>query len=78
MTNDEIAHDFNCHPPFVLRAWFMMIGSLADIFTLAHQVILSGTESRAMTHGLRSIHDAILVGAGTVRQDDPRCPGWVT
>lgn len=36
------------------------------------QVLLSGMESRTMTHGLRSIHDAILVGAGTVRQDNPR------
>ncbi|CAM9947983.1 unnamed protein product, partial [Hapterophycus canaliculatus] len=36
------------------------------------QVFLSGSESRTMTHGLRSIHDAILVGAGTVRQDNPR------
>eukprot|EP00904_Undaria_pinnatifida_P009238 jgi/Undpi1/5444/HiC_scaffold_2.g00723.m1 len=36
------------------------------------QVFLSGPESRTMTHGLRSIHDAILVGAGTVRQDNPR------
>lgn len=34
-----------------------------------------------MTHGLRSIHDAILVGAGTVRQDNPRFASllyWMT
>lgn len=32
---------------------------------------LSGPESKAMTHYLRSRHDAILVGVGTVIADDP-------
>jgi riboflavin-specific deaminase-like protein len=32
---------------------------------------LSGVESRALTHRLRSLHDAILVGIGTVLSDDP-------
>ncbi|PSR78541.1 dihydrofolate reductase-like domain-containing protein [Coniella lustricola] len=32
---------------------------------------LSGAESKAMTHFLRSRHDAILVGAGTAVADDP-------
>lgn len=33
---------------------------------------LSSAESLAMTHRLRTIHDAILVGIGTVLSDDPR------
>ncbi|KAJ1968368.1 2,5-diamino-6-(ribosylamino)-4(3H)-pyrimidinone 5'-phosphate reductase, partial [Dispira parvispora] len=33
---------------------------------------LSGHESMAMTHQLRTQHDAILVGIGTVISDDPR------
>jgi len=33
---------------------------------------LSGTESLFLTHALRSVNDAILVGIGTVRADDPR------
>lgn len=32
---------------------------------------LSGAETKAMTHFLRSRHDAILVGAGTAVADDP-------
>ncbi|KAK5660317.1 hypothetical protein OQA88_12857 [Cercophora sp. LCS_1] len=32
---------------------------------------LSGPESKAMTHYLRSRHDAILIGAGTAIADDP-------
>ncbi len=33
---------------------------------------LSGAESLQLTHELRARHDAILVGAGTLRADDPR------
>lgn len=35
------------------------------------QTVLSGPEAKLMTHYLRSRHDAILVGVGTVLADDP-------
>lgn len=35
------------------------------------QTILSGPETKAMTHYLRSRHNAILVGVGTAEADDP-------
>ena len=35
------------------------------------RTILSGPQSKAMTHYLRSRHDAILVGVGTAVADDP-------
>ncbi|OIW32177.1 bacterial bifunctional deaminase-reductase [Coniochaeta ligniaria NRRL 30616] len=35
------------------------------------QTALSGPESKAMTHYLRSRHSAILIGAGTAVADDP-------
>ncbi|KAJ4390548.1 2,5-diamino-6-(ribosylamino)-4(3H)-pyrimidinone 5'-phosphate reductase [Gnomoniopsis smithogilvyi] len=35
------------------------------------RTLLSGPESKAMTHFLRSRHDAILVGVGTAVADDP-------
>ncbi|EZG08061.1 hypothetical protein H106_02553 [Trichophyton rubrum CBS 735.88] len=35
------------------------------------QTVLSGPESKAMTHYLRSRHDAIIIGLGTALADDP-------
>lgn len=35
------------------------------------RTVLSGPQSKAMTHYLRSRHDAILIGVGTASADDP-------
>jgi len=45
-------------------------GSIAD--RPGHPLALSGSQSMAMTHGLRASHEAILVGIGTVLADNPR------
>jgi 3,4-dihydroxy 2-butanone 4-phosphate synthase/GTP cyclohydrolase II len=45
-------------------------GSLA--LERGRPIPLSGPESKAITHRLRSLHDAILVGSGTLLADDPR------
>lgn len=47
--------------------------SMDSSLTLAPcmQTILSGPESKAMTHYLRSKHDAIIIGVGTATADDP-------
>ncbi|KZS92883.1 bacterial bifunctional deaminase-reductase [Sistotremastrum niveocremeum HHB9708] len=37
-----------------------------------NQLILSGKESLVMTHWMRTMHDAILVGVGTALNDDPQ------
>jgi riboflavin-specific deaminase-like protein len=45
-------------------------GSIA--LDCAEPLALSGPESLALTHQLRSIHDGILVGIGTVISDNPQ------
>ncbi|KAF9225558.1 bacterial bifunctional deaminase-reductase, partial [Gyrodon lividus] len=45
-------------------------GKIAGI--AGRQLTLSGSESMLMTHWMRSMHDAILVGIGTALNDDPQ------
>ncbi|EQC29591.1 riboflavin biosynthesis protein RibD domain-containing protein, variant [Saprolegnia diclina VS20] len=44
-------------------------GSIAAI--RGQPTLLSGPESMAMTHQLRTLHDGILVGVGTIQADNP-------
>lgn len=68
------------------RPWFRFISSGRPFVTLKVAITadgklasgsgdsrwVSGAAARARVHRLRSEMDAVLVGAGTVRQDDPR------
>jgi len=36
------------------------------------QILLSGKESMILTHWLRTMHDGILIGVNTVKNDDPQ------
>lgn len=57
--------------PFVTLAYAQ--GLDGSITTRRGEVLpLSGPESTRLTHQLRSLHDGILVGIGTVLTDDPQ------
>ncbi|KAL9093032.1 MAG: hypothetical protein Q9165_004170 [Trypethelium subeluteriae] len=56
--------------PFTTLTFATSLDS-AISFSPGVQTTLSGPESKAMTHYLRSRHEAILVGVGTVLADDP-------
>jgi 3,4-dihydroxy 2-butanone 4-phosphate synthase/GTP cyclohydrolase II len=45
-------------------------GSIA--FRPGRPLAISGRQSRTLTHTLRALHDAILVGIGTILADNPR------
>ena len=56
--------------PFVTVSYAQSLdGSIAAL--PGHPLVLSGVESAALAHGLRALHDAILVGIGTILSDDP-------
>ena len=62
------------HRPLVtLKVAASLDGFIADgrSARVAAPVWITGREARAATHALRSQHDAILIGAGTVRADNP-------
>lgn len=57
--------------PFVTLTYAQSLdGSIAS--ASGESLSISGPKSLAFTHRLRALHDAILVGIGTVRADDPR------
>jgi len=61
-------------PLVTLKAAASWDGFIADGLPRARAapVWLTGPAAREAAHSLRSAHDAILVGAGTVRADDPQ------
>jgi 2,5-diamino-6-(ribosylamino)-4(3H)-pyrimidinone 5'-phosphate reductase len=56
--------------PFVTLTYAQSLDSKLSLAP-GTQTVLSGSETKAMTHYLRSKHDAILVGVGTALADDP-------
>jgi riboflavin-specific deaminase-like protein len=57
--------------PFVTLTYAQSIdGSIAA--QPGKQTHISGPETKRLTHQLRSMHDAILIGIGTVLADDPK------
>lgn len=65
------AHTF--HRPFVTLKWAMSADGFMDRKRGCGEspAAISGNLGRLAVHRLRSIHDAILVGSGTVLADDP-------
>ncbi|GAA5831403.1 hypothetical protein JCM11251_004014 [Rhodosporidiobolus azoricus] len=58
-------------PPFVTLTYAQSLdGKIAG--PGGKQIRLSGEESMQLTHRLRELHDSILVGVGTVLNDDPQ------
>jgi GTP cyclohydrolase II len=56
--------------PFVTLSWAQSLdGSIA--LEPGRRYAVSGPESLALTHALRSAHDTILIGIGTLLADDP-------
>ncbi|KAN0073286.1 Dihydrofolate reductase-like domain containing protein [Elaphomyces granulatus] len=63
-------HDERRRFPHVTLSYASSMDSKISL-TPGMQTVLSGPEAKLMTHFLRSRHDAILVGVGTVLADNP-------
>lgn len=64
------ASDSSDYPTITLSYAQSLDGSIA--FQPGEQTNISGDSSLSLTHGLRALHDAILVGVGTVLSDNPQ------
>lgn len=64
-------HSAHSARPFVTASFAISAdGCLSQV--RGHASSISGPESLRMTHQLRAMHDAVLVGVGTVLSDDPQ------
>ncbi|KAJ5935673.1 Bacterial bifunctional deaminase-reductase C-terminal [Penicillium verhagenii] len=63
-------HSEKCEFPHVTLSYASSMDSKISL-RAGMQTVLSGPEAKVMTHYLRSRHDAILIGVGTVLADNP-------
>ena len=67
---DDFIVNLNSEKPFVsLKLALTLDGALADGRGVSKWI--TGQEARAFVHKLRSYHNAVMVGVGTVLKDDP-------
>jgi diaminohydroxyphosphoribosylaminopyrimidine deaminase/5-amino-6-(5-phosphoribosylamino)uracil reductase len=69
--NEPFLHRHLCRRPLVTLKAAISLDGLTSARDGCSQWI-SGAPARRFAHRLRLRHDAVLVGAGTVRRDDPR------
>jgi diaminohydroxyphosphoribosylaminopyrimidine deaminase/5-amino-6-(5-phosphoribosylamino)uracil reductase len=69
--NEPFLHRYHCGRPLVTIKAAVSLDGMTSARSGCSRWI-SGEPSRRFAHRLRLRHDAVLVGAGTVRVDDPR------
>lgn len=57
--------------PFITLSYAQSLDGSIALFD-KRRALISGTESLVLTHAIRRVHDAILVGAGTIDRDNPK------